>query len=50
MAKRARVPDTHDPDCGNVYKSLKFPKDVYEDIASYQEEKARKIGSSSVPM
>jgi hypothetical protein len=35
------IPDTHDPDCGNVYKSLKFPNDVYEDIENYQEEKAR---------
>jgi hypothetical protein len=38
------IPDTHDPDCGNVYKSLKFPKDVYEDIESYQEEKAGEDG------
>lgn len=34
------LPNAEDPDCGNVYKSLKFPPDVYEHIQSYQEEKA----------
>jgi hypothetical protein len=33
------IPNTHDPDCGNVYKSLKFPKAVYSDIENYQEDK-----------
>ncbi len=34
------VPDLHDPDCGNVYKSLRFPKETYSHIGHYQEEKA----------
>ena len=33
------IPDTHDPDCGNVYKSLRFPKQTYSHIGHYQEEK-----------
>lgn len=33
------IPDTHDPDCGNVYKSLRFPKKTYSHIGHYQEEK-----------
>ncbi len=34
------IPDRHDPDCGNVYKSLRFPKETYSHIGHYQEEKA----------
>ena len=34
------IPDAHDPDCGNVYKSLRFPKQTYSHIGHYQEEKA----------
>lgn len=34
------LPHPEDPDCGNVYSSLKFPNDVYEHIQSYQVEKA----------
>ena len=34
------VPDPADPDCGNVYKSLKFANKVYEHIENYQTEKA----------
>lgn len=34
------VPNRHDPDCGNVYKSLRFPKETYSHIGHYQEEKA----------
>jgi hypothetical protein len=34
------VPDPADPDCGNVYKSLKFTHQVYDHIESYQMEKA----------
>lgn len=34
------LPDAADPDCGNVYRSLKFPRKVYEHIQNYQEEKA----------
>ena len=34
------IPNTKDPDCGNVYKSLRFPKQTYSHIGHYQEEKA----------
>lgn len=34
------IPNRHDPDCGNVYKSLRFPKQTYNHIGHYQEEKA----------
>lgn len=34
------IPNTHDPDSGNVYKSLRFPKQTYSHIGHYQEEKA----------
>jgi hypothetical protein len=34
------IPNGHDPDCGNVYKSLRFPKETYSHIGHYQEEKA----------
>ena len=33
------LPNPEDPDCGNVYKSLKFPDDVYDHIQQYQTEK-----------
>jgi len=34
------LPDVDDPDCGNVYRNLKFPDRVYEHIQEYLEEKA----------
>lgn len=34
------LPNQHDPDCGNVYKTLRFPKEIYDHIGHYQEEKA----------
>jgi hypothetical protein len=34
------IPDPADPDCGNVYKSLKFTHQVYDHIENYQMEKA----------
>ena len=34
------LPAPDDPDCGNVYKSLKFPDEVYDHIQQYQAEKA----------
>ena len=34
------IPNPHDPNCGNVYKSLRFPKQTYSHIGHYQEEKA----------
>ena len=36
----AIIPNRHDPDCGNVYKTLRFPKETYDHIGHYQEEKA----------
>ena len=35
----AIVPNAEDPDCGNVYKSLRFPKELYDHIGHYQEQK-----------
>jgi hypothetical protein len=34
------IPNANDPDCGNVYKSLRFSKATYNHIGHYQEEKA----------
>ncbi len=34
------IPTPDDPDCGNVYKSLRFPKELYDHIGHYQEQKA----------
>jgi DNA primase large subunit len=33
-------PNAEDPDACNVYKDLKFPDEIYENIQSYQEKKA----------
>jgi hypothetical protein len=33
------LPHPEDPDCGNLYRNLKFPQSVYEHIQDYQEEK-----------
>ena len=33
------IPNSEDPDCGNVYKTLRFPKELYDHIGHYQEEK-----------
>ena len=38
------LPNADDPDCGNVYRSLKFPDKVYEHIQEYQVEKAEAGG------
>ena len=35
------LPNADDPDCGNVYRNLKFPQKVYEHIQEYQEEKVQ---------
>lgn len=35
------LPHPNDPDCGNVYRNLKFPQSVYEHIQEYQEEKVQ---------
>ena len=33
------LPKPEDPDCGNLYRNLKFPDAVYKHIGHYQEEK-----------
>ena len=33
------MPDPEDPDCGNLYRNLKFPDEIYEHIGNYQEAK-----------
>ncbi len=33
------LPDADDPDCGNLYRNLKFPEAIYEHIGHYQEAK-----------
>lgn len=33
------IPNTDDPDDGNVYKDLKFSEDVYKHISEYHEHK-----------
>ncbi len=38
------IPNANDPDCGNVYKSLRFPKELYEHIEGYQAEKTEAAG------
>jgi hypothetical protein len=35
------LPNPDDPDCGNVYRNLKFPQSVYAHIQEYQEEKVQ---------
>lgn len=32
--------DVHDPDSGNLYRNLEFPKEVYDHIGHYQEAKS----------
>lgn len=33
------MPHPDDPDCGNLYRNLKFPNEIYEHIGHYQEAK-----------
>ena len=33
------LPEPDDPDCGNLYRNLKFPDEIYEHIGHYQEAK-----------
>ena len=33
------IPAADDPDCGNLYRNLKFPGQVYQHIEGYQEAK-----------
>jgi hypothetical protein len=34
------IPNTDDPDSGNVYRELRFPDQIYENIGEYYEDKA----------
>ena len=34
------IPNPEDPDCGNLYRNLKFPGSIYDHIEHYQERKA----------
>lgn len=34
------LPHPDDPDCGNLYRNLKFPEEIYSHIGHYQEKKA----------
>ena len=33
------LPHPEDPDCGNLYRNLKFPDSIYDHISQYQEQK-----------
>ena len=33
------LPHPDDPDCGNLYRNLKFPNEIYDHISHYQEAK-----------
>ena len=33
------LPNPDDPDCGNLYRNLKFPEEIYSHIGQYQEKK-----------
>ena len=33
------LPNPEDPDCGNLYRNLKFPDSIYDHIEHYQEQK-----------
>lgn len=33
------LPDPEDPDCGNLYRNLRFPEAIYKHIGHYQEQK-----------
>lgn len=33
------MPNPEDPDCGNLYRNLKFPEEIYSHIGHYQEKK-----------
>ena len=33
------LPNPEDPDCGNLYRNLKFPNEIYDHISHYQEAK-----------
>ena len=33
------LPNVDDPDCGNLYRNLRFPEAIYKHIGHYQEQK-----------
>ena len=37
------LPNPEDPDCGNLYRNLKFPDEIYEHIGHYQEAKLESV-------
>ena len=39
------LPRPDDPDCGNLYRNLKFPDEIYQHIGHYQEEKIESGGA-----
>ncbi|HZT41486.1 MAG TPA: hypothetical protein VFA07_04830 [Chthonomonadaceae bacterium] len=41
------LPNPEDPDCGQVYRNLQFPEEVYGEIEEYYEEKAEAEGVST---
>ena len=38
------LPHPEDPDCGNLYRNLKFPEEIYRHIGHYQEQKIESGG------
>ena len=42
----AFLPNADDPDCGNLYRNLKFPDAIYKHIGHYQEQKMDSEGES----
>ena len=34
------LPNVDDPDCGNLYRNLNFPQEIYQHIGHYREQKA----------
>lgn len=41
------IPNPDDPDCGQVYRNLHFPEEVYGEIQEYYEEKAEAEDASA---
>ena len=41
------LPNVDDPDCGNLYRNLRFPEAIYKHIGHYQEQKMDAEGEQS---
>ena len=41
------LPNSNDPDCGNLYRNLTFPEAIYKHIGHYQEQKMDAEGEQS---